>query len=70
MSGSTGEERTMLNPSLAPLAVLVGDWRVELTNAEFLESGTSMFATVSIAWLDDAFLVVRSTKPVRHRRCR
>jgi hypothetical protein len=51
----------MLNPSLAPLAVLVGDWRVELTNAEFLEPGTSMSGTLSVSWLHEAFLVLRST---------
>ena len=50
----------MLNPSLDPLAVLVGDWRVELTNAEFLQPGASMFGTSSVSWLDDAFLVLRT----------
>ena len=50
----------MVNPSLAPLAVLVGDWRVELTNAEFLEPGSSTFGTFSASWLDDSFLVLRT----------
>jgi hypothetical protein len=54
----------VLNPSLAPLAVLVGDWRVELTDAGFLEPGTSMSGTMSVSWLDEAFLVLRSAMNV------
>src|SRR5271154_4080744 len=51
----------MANPALAPLSVLVGDWRMELSNAEFLEPGRSMFGSLSVSWLDDAFLVLRTT---------
>jgi len=50
----------MVNRSLAPLSVLVGEWRVELSNAEFLEPGASMFGSMSVTWLDDAFLVRRT----------
>jgi hypothetical protein len=49
----------MRNPALDELEFLVGEWRVVASNAEFLPEGGTEPWTVSIAWLDDAFLIWR-----------
>lgn len=49
------------NPSLKDLAVLIGTWEMELSNAAFLPSSSaSVKGQVSFEWLEDgAFLVMR-----------
>ena len=49
------------NPALQPLAVLAGDWEMELSNGSFLPSPTdTLKGPVSFAWVQDgAFLVMR-----------
>lgn len=49
------------NPALQDLAVLVGEWQIELTNAKFLDAGTSMTGKLSVSWFEDSFLVLRSS---------
>ncbi len=51
----------MPNPALRDLGLLVGQWRIELTNAAFVADGVAMLGTMRVGWLDDAFLVLRST---------
>jgi hypothetical protein len=51
----------MRNPALGDLAVLIGDWRIDLTNADFLDDGAAMSGTMSVEWLDGAFIVMRSS---------
>lgn len=49
------------NRALDDLAPLVGDWRVEIRNAEWLDDGASVAGRMSVTWLDGhAFLVLRS----------
>jgi len=49
------------NRSLRDVRVLVGDWRIELTNAAFLDAGAAMSGTMRASWLDGAFLVLRTS---------
>ncbi len=51
----------MPNPALSDLETLVGQWRIELTNAEFIEPDAVMSGAMSVEWLDDVFLVLRSS---------
>ena len=51
----------MDNRSLRDLRILVGDWRIELANAAFLDSGATMSGTMTGSWLDGAFLVLRTS---------
>lgn len=51
----------MQNPALSELGVLIGVWRVELTNAEFLDDGGAASGTMTVDWLDGAFVVLRSS---------
>src|ERR1043166_6898626 len=47
---------------LVGLDKLVGRWRVELSNAAFLSSPeTRLWGETSIHWLENAFVVMRST---------
>jgi hypothetical protein len=50
----------MPNPALQDLEVLVGRWRVELGNAQFVPDGGTLAGTLEVSWLDDALLVLRS----------
>lgn len=55
-----------LNPTLEPLAGLVGQWDMELSNASFLpDPSAKVQGHVSFEWVQDgAFLVMRmGTKP-------
>ncbi|MET9492491.1 hypothetical protein [Nocardia sp. NPDC006630] len=48
------------NPSLAELAVLGGEWVIELSDAEFLPSpDTRVQGRVTAEWIDNAALVMR-----------
>jgi len=50
----------MRNTALEQLNVLVGTWRLTLSNAWFLEpAGTEVHGAATVAWLGDAFLIVR-----------
>ncbi|MFJ4175195.1 hypothetical protein [Microbacterium sp. NPDC089696] len=52
------------NPALAPLAALVGIWRITVTNAEFVPPNASLVGEMTGSWLDGgAFLVLRSVIP-------
>lgn len=51
----------MRNPALQDLEVLVGHWRTELTNAEFVPDGETVTGALAVTWLDDAFLVLRAS---------
>ncbi len=51
----------MTNPALSDLAVLLGTWRVELTAADWLDEGQSLVGETRVEWLDDFFLVLRSS---------
>jgi len=48
------------NPALKDLEILVGDWKMELTNASFLQrSSDTVTGQVSFMWVEDgAFLVM------------
>ena len=50
----------MLNPALAGLAVLIGDWRLTLSEAPWLAEGQPLSGTATIEWLDGWLLVERS----------
>lgn len=51
----------MRNEAMAKLDVLVGDWKLTMTNAWFLESlDTEVHGSAKFEWLGDAFLVMRS----------
>lgn len=54
-------EQIELNPALAELAGLVGDWIMELSNAEFLpDRSTTLQGRTSFAWAEDgAILTMR-----------
>lgn len=39
------------NPALAPLRHLVGRWSIEVSNAEFLDAGSTLTGTMSVSWL-------------------
>ena len=49
------------NPTLKDLAVLIGDWEMELSNAAFLPDPSAIVkAKVSFEWLEEgAFLIMR-----------
>ncbi|MTE15204.1 hypothetical protein [Nocardia aurantiaca] len=48
------------NPALAELAVLEGEWVIELSNAKFLPGSNSRAqGRVSAEWLDNSALVMR-----------
>jgi len=51
----------MMNPWLADLRVLTGDWTMLVTNAEFVSPGDSLKGRASFDWLDDGFIVFRSS---------
>lgn len=51
----------MTNPALIDCEFLVGTWRVELTSAEWLREGQSLVGETRVDWLDDFFLVLRSS---------
>ena len=52
----------MKNEALAKLDGLVGEWDLTITDAWFLESrDVEVHGKATIEWLDDAFLVLRST---------
>ncbi len=53
-------EITTKNPALEPLEVLLGDWDVELSNAEFLEGGAVLTGMMTFAWLEPAFISMGS----------
>src|SRR5574337_428507 len=48
------------NPALKPLALLVGDWEMELSNASFLPNPSdTVTGHISAEWVEDgAFLVI------------
>ena len=51
----------MRNPSLEKLDVLVGTWRLTLSDAWFLEPpGAEVWGSATVEWLGEAFLVMRS----------
>ncbi len=51
----------MRNKALEKLDVLVGTWRLTLSDAWFLEpAGTEVHGLATVEWLGDAFLIVRS----------
>ena len=51
----------MRNKALEKLNVLVGTWRLTMSDAWFLEpAGTEVHGSATIEWLGDAFLIVRS----------
>lgn len=52
------------NPALADLAVLLGSWRLEISNAEFLPDGGTGTGTMEVTTLDGSFVVLRSTADV------
>jgi hypothetical protein len=58
---SSWERRYMQNPALGDLAVLIGNWHIHLTNAEFLDDGAAISGTMTVEWLDGALIVVRSS---------
>lgn len=66
MSDQRAEQRAakhgaMRNEALTGLDVLVGDWKLTMTDAWFLESReTKVRGSARIDWLGDAFLVMRS----------
>ena len=56
------EPASIHNNALEALELLVGEWRVEISNAEFLADGTTLTGHMSVTWLDGhALLVLRST---------
>jgi hypothetical protein len=58
----------MKNEAIAALEPLVGDWKLTMTNAWFLDSmDTKVEERASIEWLDDAFLVLRSWSDAEER---
>jgi hypothetical protein len=57
----TAERVEIDNPALAPLAVLVGTWSVEVSNASFLDDGAALAGTMTADWMEGrALLVIRS----------
>ncbi len=58
---STKKQAAKLNPALKRLAVLAGDWEMELSNSAFLPNPTdTVKGFASIAWAEDgAFLLMR-----------
>lgn len=50
----------MTNSALAALEVLIGEWDIELTNAEWLDDGKSLNGHMSVEWFDGAFIVMRT----------
>ncbi|UYM06622.1 hypothetical protein [Solicola gregarius] len=51
----------MRNTELEHLDVLVGTWRLTLSDAWFLEpAGTEVHGSATVEWLGDAFVIVRS----------
>ena len=55
---------TLTNPALAELSVLLGRWRLEISNAEFLPDGETGLGTMEVSTLDDAFVVIRSAADI------
>lgn len=50
----------MRNPALEKLEPLIGEWKLTLTNAWFLDSmDIEVPGSASISWLADAFIVMR-----------
>jgi hypothetical protein len=51
----------MRNKALEELNVLVGNWRLTLSDAWFLEpAGSQVHGSATVEWLDDAFLIMRA----------
>jgi hypothetical protein len=51
------------NERLSRLDVLVGDWKLTLSNAWFLDSlETELHGSATIEWLNDAFIVMKSER--------
>src|SRR5688572_15001588 len=51
----------MRNEVLEKLDVLVGSWKLTMSDAWFLEpAGTEVHGSATVEWLGDAFVVVRS----------
>ena len=51
----------MRNEGISALEQLVGDWKLTMRNAWFLDSlETEVTGSARIEWLDDAFLILRS----------
>jgi hypothetical protein len=48
------------NPKLSELEVLVGDWRLTMSDAPFLEPGAEVSGSATVEWIGEAFLVVRA----------
>jgi len=56
------------NEAIAALEPLVGNWKLTMTNAWFLDSlETKVEGTATIEWLDDAFLILRSEFGAKER---
>lgn len=51
---------TLKNPALEPLEVLIGDWDVVVSNAEFLEASATLTGLMSLTWLEPAFISMGS----------
>ena len=51
----------MRNEALLELQGLIGEWKLTMTNAWFLEPGFEGDGAATIEWLGDAFLQVRAT---------
>ena len=57
----------MRNEALAELEGLIGDWKLTMTNAWFLESlDVKGEGTATIQWLGEAFLEMRATLGQEH----
>ena len=51
----------MRNKELEKLDVLLGEWKLTMADAWFLEPpGTQVHGSATVEWLGDAFLIVRS----------
>ena len=52
----------MRNEAMERLGVLVGRWKLTMTNSWFMPSmDAEVYGSATVEWLDDAFLVLRST---------
>jgi hypothetical protein len=58
---TTSVDPRFRNPAIEDAAWLVGGWRVELINAEFVEEGERLAGTMTGTWLGGrAFIVLRT----------